>query len=455
MMKIFRFFGKLIGAVLVLVFIFSLFLSIFLMAFTTQLFNPDFYLEVFEEEDFFDKLPEIAATQIRYSMTYNPCLEDPDMCENGGLPEENGEGGPPSYFQALSENDWETLLEELLPPDWFENQLHDLVHNLIESIRSGSVDITVRISLLDLKEHLTGQSGVEAITQLMKAQPECSQDDLLEITRIMEGNEGPSKDFLSCNPGNDFLDNYIPQFEVLLRRSLKDIPDEIDLANSLSGKDFTVDAFGVDLPLTVLINFLRWAILISPLLNLFLLFVIAFFAVHSFNALRVWWGYPIAIAGLLGTGLASLVGPAANFIMERFGFDSAMPGLHEGLIDAASGLALRILGSIFTQARNYALIVTGIGLTIIIIASVMKGGKTKPKKIKEAEQDLGEEEPIPDDDLGKDTPQDQEIEDITPPEEEEEEEEEEKGEEEEEKEEKEESDSGKEPSPEPPIEDQE
>lgn len=391
-----------------LVFIFSTFSSIFLLAFTTQLFNPDFYLEVFEEVDFFDQLPEIAATQIRHSMTFNPCLEDPDMCENGEPPEEGGGGGPPSYFQALSEEDWETLLTELLPADWLENQLHDMVHNLIESIRSGSGDMAVGISLLELKEHLTGESGVEALTQLLKNQPECTQDDLLEMTRILEGSDDSGKDFLSCNPGNDFLDDYSPQIESLLRRSLKDIPEEIDLAKGLDGKEVKIKPLGVELPITTMINFIRWTILISPLLNLLLLLIIAFLAVHSFKGLRGWWGYPAAIAGLLATGLASLAGPAADFLLSRFLGDSMMTGLHEELVDTASGLALQIIHTLFTQARNFALIVTGIGLTIIIIATVLKGPGEKPEKVKESAEAEGTEEPVPDDDIGENHPADKE-----------------------------------------------
>jgi hypothetical protein len=445
MMKIFRFFGKLIGFVLVLVFILSMFVNIFLLAFTNQLFNPDFYLEVFEEVDFFDQLPELAATQIHHSMTFNPCLEDPDMCENEEPSNEGGgEGGPPSYFQALSEDDWETLLTELLPPDWLENQLHDLVHNLFDSIRSGSEEMTVSISLLDLKEHLTGEAGAEAITQLMKNQPECTEDDLLDMTRILDGRQDTGKDFLTCNPGNDFLDNYMPQIESLLRRSLKDIPEEIDLAKGLGDKEINFKPFGIDLPLTVFINSIRWAIMVSPLLNLLLLLVIAFLAVHSFKALRIWWGYPIAIAGLLASGLAFLAGPAANFLLDRFGGDLAMTGLHESLVDTGSGLALQILHTLFTQARNYALIVTAIGLSIIIISSVLKDPGPKPIDDQETEESLEKEkekkkkkkrkkkkkvdekeEPLPDDELGKSDPPDEEVEPPLPEEEPEEDEDEE------------------------------
>ena len=401
MMKILRFLGKLIGAGLVLVFIISMFTSIFLLAFTTQLFNPDFYLEVFEEEDFFDRLPEIAAAQIRYSMTYNPCLEDPEMCENGESPGEESEGGPPSYFQALSEDDWENLLAELLPEDWLENQVQELVTNTIDSIRSGSEDLPLGISLMELKDHLTGQGGVDAIRGVMGSQPECSKDDLLEMARVLDGSDDSEMDLLTCYPGDEFLDDYAPQIEVFLSKSLKDIPDEIDLAGDLTGKEITIKPLKLDLPLPALINFLRWIILISPLLNLLLLLVIATLAVHSFKALRVWWGYPIAITGLMATALSSLASPAADFLSSKFLQDPPMAGLHEGLVDAASGLALEILRLLVTQSRNYALIVTGVGVTIIIAASVLKLGQPKPKQGKKTSQDMEEEESIPEDHLGE------------------------------------------------------
>ena len=152
--------------------------------------------------------------------------------------------------------------------------------------------MTLSISLKDLKDNLTGESGVEALTQLYKNQPECTEDDLLNMVSTLEGNDESGMDFLSCSPGNDFLDDYAPQIETMLRRSLKDIPEEIDLGSGLAENNITIDAIGIDLPLPVVINFGRWMLLISPLYNIFLMLVIAFLAVHSFQGLRGWWGYP-------------------------------------------------------------------------------------------------------------------------------------------------------------------
>ena len=95
MIKLIKIIGKLIASIIVLLFIIFTLVSIFLLSFENQLLSPDFYLQVLEDEDFFDQLPEIAAVQIKYSM---------------GSITSSSEGGPPSYFQALSEKDWELLL---------------------------------------------------------------------------------------------------------------------------------------------------------------------------------------------------------------------------------------------------------------------------------------------------------------------------------------------------------
>ncbi len=411
MRKLFRFFGKLIASILVLVFIISALTSIFLLALNSQLFSPDFYLGVFNEVEFFNQLPKIAATQIKYAMGYNPCLEDPTKCEGDGLQGEEGQetetsqGGPPSYFQALSDKDWELLLEGLLPPEWLEDQVLAVTGGLFDSIDQGQGEISIKISLLDLKERLGGETGVEAIAHLLEAQPECSKDDLLTMTRVLQGKEEAVGDFLNCRPPEDFIENYTPQLEVLLRRSLRDVPDEIDLGKGIFGEAGsssgpTIELFDSEIPTLALINWIRWAINMSPLTCLLLLVVIAFFGVFSFKELGRWWGYPLAISGLMGLGISLLVGPAVNFFSDSFLKNRGFTGFSPVLIDTGTDLVVAIIRSLFLQVRNYSLVVIGMGLAVIITAAVLK---PPTKKDPPPEED---ESIIPDTDADEDAPDD-------------------------------------------------
>ncbi len=408
MIKIFRFFGKLVASILVLLFLVCALISILLLSFESQLLNPDFYLEVFEEVDFFDRLPEIAAVQIRYAMGDNPCLEDPANCENDELDFSSSQGGPPSYFQALSEKDWELLLTGLLPQEWLEDQIQEITGNLFNALESGEGDLTIKISMVELKNNLSGEAGIEAIAQLLEAQPECSKDDLLEMTRILEGREAVGKDFLTCQPPAKFIENYTPQLEVIVRRSLRDVPDEIDLGKGLfdaggSGNQAAlINMFGYDLPQYMLFKWIQWSIRMSPLFCVTLLLIIALLAVHSYKALGVWWGYPLAISGLIGIVLAMLVGPLSNFLTNIFLGNRTLAGISPVMIETGSSLAVQLIKSLFTQVRIYSIIAAGLGLGIIIISAVVKSPeKIESEKIDETESkepeieesDKGEAEP--------------------------------------------------------------
>jgi len=391
MIKLIKIFGKLIASIIAILFIIFTLASIFLLSFENQLLSPDFYLQVLENEDFYDQLPEIAAVQIQYSMGSNPCLEDPENCEEDGSITSSSKGGPPSYFQALSEKDWELLLTGLLPDNWLEDQINNMFGDLSDTIDTGEGNIKISISMLELKEHLGGEAGVEAIAQLLDGQPECSKEDLLEMTRILEGKVDPGKDFLTCKPPDDFIKNHTPQLGVILRRSIRDIPDEIDLGKGLlmdNGKVGSIKAFGIELPTFLFIKWIRWGIRMSPLFAVTLLLFIALLAVHSIKALGVWWGYPLTISGLIGFATAMLVGPLANWATNSFLVDRTMAGLSPILVETGSGLAVQVLRLLFIQIRNISLITAGAGFAIIILSTVFQSpGKKESDQVDEANKE--------------------------------------------------------------------
>jgi hypothetical protein len=392
MIKLLKFFGKLAAGIIVILFIFTAFTSILLISIESQILSSDFYLGVLEKEDFFDRLPEIAALQIRYSMGYSPCLDDLENCEDNEPSPISGQDGPPSYFQALSQKDWELLLTGLLPADWLKDQVHIITGDLFTTIDSGDGDLKFSIPLLDFKDRLSGGVGVEAITHLLDGYPECSKDDLLGMTRILEGREDPGKDFLTCQPPEDFIKDYTPHLEVIIRRSLKDIPDEIDIGEGLfsTEKDTGLKVFGYQLPTYLFIKWIRWSIRLSPLICVAMLMVIAILAVYSFKSLNVWWGYPVAISGLMGIAISLLAGPLANWLTTTFISGRTMAGMSPLLIETGSSLAVQVIRSLFKPVLYYSLTAAGLGLGIIIISEVIKAPE---KKASDQVEEANKEEP--------------------------------------------------------------
>ena len=376
-MNILKIFGKLIAAFLVLLFIVTALTSIFLLTIERQLLSPDFYLDVLEEQNFYDSLPAIAAEQIRYAMGFNPCLENPDNCE-GDAPDPGAtSGGPPGYFQALSQNDWELLLTGLLPPDWLEEQVQSITGDLFDYLDKGEGELSISISMVEMKEHLGGEEGVRALAGVLSAQPECSNDDILAMARVLEGGDVPGDDFLTCHPPDDFIETYTPHIEVIFRRSLEEVPDEIDLAQNLFADDgsgdegvSTISLLGTQFTPFMLIKWVRWGIRMSPWFSWAMLLVIAFLAAYSFKALRGWWGFPLLITGLIGFAIALVATPIANWAIDRFLTGRTAMGISPVLMETGIDIAVQMIRTLFARARNLALITAALGLGFVIVQTI-------------------------------------------------------------------------------------
>jgi large-conductance mechanosensitive channel len=146
----------------------------------------------------------------------------------------------------------------------------------------------------------------------------------------------------------------------------------------------------------------------SPLFCVALLLFIAILAVHSYKGLGTWWGYPLAISGLIGIALAMLVGPLSNFLTNTFLGNRTMAGISPVMIETGSDLAAQLIKSLFTQVRNYSVIAAGLGLGIIIISAVIKSPeKIESEKIDETES---EEQEIEETDKVEAEPEESDIE---------------------------------------------
>ena len=125
--------SNIIAFLLVIVFLVAAPLSILLLNVDNYLLTPGPYLQALSDEEFATRLPGIVAEQLQYSMTYNPCLENPQDCEDNGRSPTEGdveEGGPPAYLRNLSVEQWQTILAVLLEPSWLEGQSEEVLTTL-------------------------------------------------------------------------------------------------------------------------------------------------------------------------------------------------------------------------------------------------------------------------------------------------------------------------------------
>ena len=395
MIKVSKLIGKILAGILLIPFIVITVASMVFLTVERQTFNPDFYKRALEREEIYDQLPRIFASQINHSMQRDPCIVDPGSCEEG---EQSTTGiGGPSYFQALTEEDWTLLVSGLLPPDWLADQVETSIDDLLDVQATGTGELSMTISLLELKDRLSGEAGVRAILELLQNKPTCTNEDILAMTRVLEGRESPGENFLSCQPSEAFIEGHTAQMEVILRRSLSDVPDEIDLSEGMftdgessAGELESLSVFGHQLPPYLSLMWARWAMRMSPLAAFSVLLVIALLAVHSFKGLGSWWGIPLALSGLIALLPTLLVGRFVAILKDFALTDLGTTAISPLVTETATGLVLELIRLLLSQLRSMALIVTSLGAVLILGGVFLK----KPRSVGAIEtQDEGESTP--------------------------------------------------------------
>jgi hypothetical protein len=361
-------------------FLFVIVTLIVLVAFNLEwrLFHPATLSGALEAQNLYERLPSIASDQLISRMTYDPCEEDPSLCEGEGQEApggDEGEGGPPDFLQHLSKENWEQLLATLIPEGWLESQVDGALGGLFAFLNSETDVLLMKISFVELKAGLAGQAGVDAILGLMQTLPPCDPEILASEEAFKEAFEGDEGLFV-CNPPEDMYDMILPELENGLAQSVTQIPDEIDLAQSMLGSLGGGEGGepGAESQLTMggrvgvigcmnvavgaisgqgsEVNPLQWfqcgrlMLRLTPLLSVVLLLLIALFGVRSLQGWLRWWGVPLLITGILGVAIWLASGPTTSWILAAFVFrDSAM--LTPDLVQIATGILSHITGSVF------------------------------------------------------------------------------------------------------------
>jgi hypothetical protein len=355
---------------IVILFLLTAPISLILWNVDNYLLTPDPYLRALEEEDFAARLPLIAAEQITYSLSHNPCLEDPQNCEGGegALSGETDEGGPPAYLRDLSVEQWRTILGTLLEPGWLETQVEALLADLFGNLEPGSSTEPIVISLDELKTNLAGPQGVTLIEELLAARPPCSAAQLLELA-IMDLSQPSLDRLLTCNPPPEVIALVMPELKSALDQAAQQLPSQI-----------TIDAFD-----SVFANasgaegaggsaFMRARLLMrfTPFVPLTLMLLIGLLAVRSLRDLGWWIGFPLLVTGASLAGVGWFAPGAVEWAVQRF----VTPVLPSTLSPLTSSfildMVLRVGRLTADRVAFQALVIVVLGAGMLVIGLLVK-----------------------------------------------------------------------------------
>ncbi|MBI3243225.1 MAG: hypothetical protein HYZ49_13125 [Chloroflexi bacterium] len=346
-----------------------------------HLFSPDVYKRALAAQNIYDRLPALAAEQLDLQLHYTgPGLEEGGEGQ-ASTPEPGS--GPPPMFQNISRAGWEQLLSTLLPADWLKTQTESALDQTFAMLDSTDPDSKVTISLVELKAHVGGEAGVAAFLQLVRAQPPCSQEELL-------GWGGAAEAALPiCRPPEEILTAATPQIQAMLAAVVVGLPDEADLAQTFAGGgeseqgESSVPNSGEPQPdPRTTLRLIRLGLRLSPSLPLVLLLLVALFGARSRKALLRWWGIPLLVAGLIGVIEALTLVPAMQAGYATFAADKIPLYLSESFVQAGLDVALRLGQTLAWWIGSEAVLIGLSGLVMVagsrLQAQPAKSTRTAP-----------------------------------------------------------------------------
>jgi hypothetical protein len=304
-------------------------------------FSSNTYKQAFEDQNLYERMPDVLAVALSASITNS--------------------GNTNPLLNLLSTEDWRTSIAALLPPE----ELKAITDNALDATFNyldGKTDSAV-VFLTPLKGYLISDGGVEAVTQLLQAQPDCTTEQLTQIALgLLSGG-----DLLLCNPPQEVMGFVTPLIESQLQVMTLGFPDEVTL---ISGEKSNTP----DDP-RIRINRLRAVMKLTPAFPLLFLLAIAIFAVRSLREWLIWWGVPITLTGGVSLLIALLGAPTVGFVIGRVMQNQASsfmpPILLETMQETAREVAREILNPVAIEGALLLLI--GLGMTGVALFFTKKG----------------------------------------------------------------------------------
>jgi hypothetical protein len=322
-------------------------------------FSPETYKDALSENQIYERLAGVIARELVHSAQYNPCEQNPDLCE-GEDTAEGEEDGPPAYIENLDAETWETIITTLAPPGWLKTQVDSFID---QAFNLKHVDKPIEISLVELKERIAGPEGRQVIEQVIAVQPPCTAAQMESM--VVDGSQGEPVDaMLTCRPPDELMDEMMPSVRAELQQAAAEIPDVARIPHPLQGvKAQNAPMNGFMSPARA-VDVFRWSPLLAMCPALLLLFA-AVFGARSLPSLLKWWGWPLLLTGIIGLGLA-----LGYYPLRRMTANLVVGNASAAFTQESMQLILDVFHSVTERFTAYslitsgALVVTGAGLLI-------------------------------------------------------------------------------------------
>jgi hypothetical protein len=363
--------SRLLGVFFVLIFLLSAPAALILFNLDSYVLSPEPYIQALDEEAFRERLPAVISSQIRHSLTYNPCLADPGMCDDSG-PDETS-SGPPSYLSGLTEDGWQRIFNALLDPAWMQSQTEAVLQAVFHNLEPGVEPVPIQVSLTGVKTRLAGEAGLALVRDMLAAQPACTLEQV-QVLLSEQAAGGDIDGFLACSPPDEMMAVMEPELRQALALAAAGLPESVELEGLEQFMQFSQvqggEQGGPDL------SSIRLWMRYSPLIPLLCILLIILFSVRSIQDLGRWVGLPLFVVGLSMSAIMFLLPGMLDWVIDSFLLPTLPGTLSTSTSDFVLDFARGVGRSTSTRIGLHALLLFILGGVLVLVASLTHRRRT-------------------------------------------------------------------------------
>lgn len=328
--------SKSLAGIFAILFVMTTALAFVLYNLEQSLFDAQLYLEAFEKENLYQRLPDLTAQML------NTAAQEADS------------NNPLALLRNLSEEEWESFMADLIPPAQLGILAEDVVRQIIVLINGESNQVV--LSLESLKTHMSSPQGINAIYGLLQAQPDCTIEQLTDMALGQQN-------MALCNPPETFLFvDLQPMIESQIKAAVSFMPEQVTLISPDANRARELqDLKGI-----------RTIMRLSPLVPIFCLLMITVLAVRSLDDWLNWWGYPLWLSGLFSIALIILSGPLTAWAFRAFVVPVFPETLPLDILEMFEGVVSRIAYEAVLPMAKIAGLLILIGLIMVGLAFIFR-----------------------------------------------------------------------------------
>lgn len=270
---------------------------------------------------------------------------------------DTGGGDLKPMFQYLSEAEREEILTALVPPEWVDAQMDNLIRSFFTWIDSEQPAPRVAVDLTPLKEGLLRGGLRRILDTLIDSWPSCTTDEIEIMSQeLRRTGEIPIE---VCEPPEPYRSQVLDYAVAELGNLIRGQPAKLPILDSLDAPPAEVAAFKEQL------QFLRSVMMWGWFLPASLLGVIMILIIRSMRDIGQWWGIPLLIGGLLSIVVIGILSAGRGDLFANILADFAPVGTPFYRVFEIA--LLGILVAVIRLAFFHALLITGAGFALWLI----------------------------------------------------------------------------------------